>query len=252
MKIVASTRLNKAQRAMAESRVYGQTSEEIYKQAETTAAPATEDSAVGKRLVVVASSDKGLCGGVHSQLSKKVRQMQAESPEHFDIVVLGEKAKAKLSSVLGNDIVLSFSNVGKDIPTFAESLAIADEISKLDTDYAQTSVVYNGFKSALSFEPTVADAYNETSILASKELSQYEIEDDVLRNLAEFSLANVIHWGLVEGHACEIQARRSAMDNASNNASDMIGSYSILYNRTRQAVITNELVDIITGASSLE
>lgn len=68
----------------------------------------------------------------------------------------------------------------------------------------------------------------------------------------EYTLANQIMTAMAEGYAAEISARRNAMDNASKNAGDMINRYSILYNRTRQAVITNELVDIITGASSLE
>ena len=96
----------------------------------------------------------------------------------------------------------------------------------------------------------------------------YEMEDDVTKDLAEFALANAIYAALVEGHACEISARyapfrlklhgshhiissRNAMDNASKNAGDMISSLQLKYNRGRQAAITNELVDIITGASAL-
>lgn len=77
------------------------------------------------------------------------------------------------------------------------------------------------------------------------------MEDDVTKDLAEFSLANAIYATLVEGHACEQSARRNAMDNASKNALDMIGKLQMQYNRGRQASITNELVDIITGASAL-
>jgi F-type H+-transporting ATPase subunit gamma len=68
--------------------------------------------------------------------------------------------------------------------------------------------------------------------------------------LKEYALANTLYWALAEGHACEISARRNAMDNASKNAGDMITRFQILFNRTRQAVITTELVDIITGASA--
>lgn len=82
--------------------------------------------------------------------------------------------------------------------------------------------------------------------------SSFEIDDEVLGNLREYALANSLYWALAEGHACEISARRNAMDNASKNAGDMIGKFQILYNRTRQAVITGELVEIITGASASE
>jgi F-type H+-transporting ATPase subunit gamma len=82
--------------------------------------------------------------------------------------------------------------------------------------------------------------------------SSFEIDDSVLGNLREYALANSIYWALAEGHACEISARRNAMDNASKNAGDMIDKFQILYNRTRQAVITGELVEIITGAAASE
>jgi len=82
--------------------------------------------------------------------------------------------------------------------------------------------------------------------------SAFEIDDQVLGNLREYALANSLFWALAEGHACEQSARRNAMDNASKNAGDMISKFQILYNRTRQAVITGELVEIITGASASE
>lgn len=98
----------------------------------------------------------------------------------------------------------------------------------------------------------------------------FEADEDQIPNLREYALANSLYWALAEGHACEISARRNAMDvsqglvpllyfprpltiipqNASKNAGEMIGKYQILYNRTRQAVITNELVEIITGATA--
>lgn len=104
--------------------------------------------------------------------------------------------------------------------------------------------------------------------------SAFEVDEELLPNLREYSLANAIYWGLAEGHACEISARRNAMDvsasflcflwkggsvltriplqNASKNAGEMINKYQILFNRTRQAVITGELVEIITGATASE
>ena len=73
-----------------------------------------------------------------------------------------------------------------------------------------------------------------------------------MTNLKEYALANSLYWALAEGHACEISARRNAMDNASKNANEMLDKFTILYNRTRQAVITGELVEIITGAAASE
>ncbi|OAX81929.1 ATP synthase F1, gamma subunit [Emergomyces africanus] len=245
MKIVASTRLNKAQRAMADSRAYGQTSNAVFENAETKP---LEDK---KTLFVVASSDKGLCGGIHSGLSKATRRMIIDQPS-ADIVVLGEKAKAQLSRTNEKDLVLSFANVGKDIPTFSEAQAIADQIAQLPTDYASIKIIYNKFVNAQTYEPVIIEAYSEEAITQSPNISAFEIDDEALANLREYALANSLFWALAEGHACEISARRNAMDNASKNAGDMIQRFQILYNRQRQAAITGELVEIITGATASE
>ncbi|EAA29655.1 hypothetical protein GE21DRAFT_1420 [Neurospora crassa] len=245
MKIVASTKLNRAQRAMTESRGYGATSNEVFTSAETKPLEAEGK----KKLVVVCSSDKGLCGGVHSGLARFIRRRAATEPE-FDIVIIGEKAKAQLSRTNAKDIVLNFSGVGKDIPTFVEASAIADQITQLKGDYSSVEIVYNKFINATSYEPTVIEAFSEDAILASPNFSAFEVDEEVLGNLREYALANSLYWALCEGHACEISARRNAMDNASKNAGEMISKYQILFNRTRQAVITGELVEIITGATA--
>ncbi|CAG8976552.1 hypothetical protein HYALB_00010194 [Hymenoscyphus albidus] len=247
MKIVASTKLTRAQRAMTSSRQYGQTSNTVFDNAETKALEGENK----KTLIVVASSDKGLCGGIHSGMSKQVRRMLLEKPD-ADIVVLGEKCKAQLSRSNGRNIVLNFAGLGKDIPTFADAQAIADQISLLPTDYASIQIVYNKFINATSYEATPIEAFSEEAIANSPNFSAFEIEDETLGNLREYALSNSLYWALAEGHACEQSARRNAMDNASKNAGDMITKYQILFNRTRQAVITGELVEIITGAAASE
>jgi F-type H+-transporting ATPase subunit gamma len=83
-------------------------------------------------------------------------------------------------------------------------------------------------------------------------LALYEIEDHVLENFHQFLIANTVFWGLAEGFASEFSARRTAMENATKNAEEMVKKLTLTYNRSRQAVITNELCDIITGASALE
>ncbi|KZF25966.1 putative ATP synthase subunit gamma, mitochondrial [Xylona heveae TC161] len=247
MKIVASTKLTRAQKAMTESRSYGEASNTVFEKAETK--PLEGEGK--KTLIVVASSDKGLCGGIHSGLSKYTRAMLHNKPD-ADIVVLGEKCKAQLGRSNGKNIVLSFANVGKDVPTFADAQAIADQICLLPTDYASIQIVYNKFLNAQSYEPTPVEAFSEEAIKNSPNFAAFEIDDEVLSNLREYALANSLFWALAEGHACEQSARRNAMDNASNNAADMINKFQILFNRTRQAVITGELVEIITGAAASE
>ena len=172
MKIVASTKLTRAQRAMTNSRQYGQTSNEVFEQAETK--PLEGDDK--KTLIVVASSDKGLCGGIHSGLSKTVRKMLAEKP-NSEVVVIGEKCKAQLSRSSGKNIVLSFAGVGKDVPTFADAQAIADQIVLLPTDYSDIQIVYNKFINAQSYEATPIEAFSEEAITNSRKLLKPDIEE---------------------------------------------------------------------------
>ena len=163
MKIVASTKLTRAQRAMAESRTYGQTSNTVFEQAETK--PVEGEGK--KTLIVVCSSDKGLCGGIHSGMSRKTRKMLLEKPD-TDIIILGEKCKAQLSRSNGKNIVLSFAGIGKDVPTFADAQAIADQISLLPTDYASIQIIYNKFINATSYEPVEIEAFSEEAIANSR------------------------------------------------------------------------------------
>lgn len=257
MKIVASTKLTRAQKAMGDSRTYGQTSEKVFESAETKP---LDDK---KTLLVVCSSDKGLCGGIHSGLSRASRRILGEHPD-YDIAIVGEKCKAQLSRSNAKNIVLSFAGIGKDVPTFADAQAIADQICLLPEEYGSVKILYNKFINAQSYEATPIEAFSEEAITQSPNFASFEIDDEVLGNLREYSLANALFWALAEGHACEQSARRNAMDvrassgranlrmfanmvqNASKNAGDMISRFTILYNRTRQAVITGELVEIIT------
>ncbi|CAK4031381.1 ATP synthase subunit gamma, mitochondrial [Lecanosticta acicola] len=248
MKIVASTKLTKAQRAMEESRSYGKANSQVFEEAETKPLE-TENK---KTLLIVCSSDKGLCGGIHSGLTRATRRLLTEQPGDYELVVLGEKCKAQLSRSNAQDMALSFAGVGKDVPTFADAQAIADQVTLLPGDFSSIKILYNKFINAQSYEATVIEAFSEDAIKESPNFAAFEIDEEVLSNMREYALANSIYWALAEGHACEISARRNAMDNASKNAGDMIDKFQILYNRTRQAVITGELVEIITGAAASE
>ncbi|KAI1429959.1 ATP synthase F1 gamma [Xylaria sp. FL1777] len=248
MKIVASTKLTRAQRAMNESRKYGETSQEVFQSAETKPLEAEGK----KTLYIVCSSDKGLCGGIHSGLSRFMRRHLGPDHQAADLVLIGEKSRAQLSRTNGKDIALTFAGIGKDVPTFADAQAIADQVVQLPTEYSDIKIVYNKFINATAYEPAVVEAFSEEAIANSPNFSAFEVDEELLSNLREYALANSLYWALAEGHACEISARRNAMDNASKNANEMISKNQILFNRTRQAVITGELVEIITGATASE
>lgn len=165
MKIVASTKLTRAQRSMTESRKYGQTSNQVFESAETAPVEAAEDGK--KKLIVVCSSDKGLCGGIHSGMSRKIRALYAkEAP--FDLVIIGEKCKAQLQRTNASNIQLTFAGIGKDVPSFADAQAIADQIVMLPTEYTEVKLLYNKFINAQSYEPTFIEAFSEEAIAQSR------------------------------------------------------------------------------------
>lgn len=135
-----------------------------------------------------------------------------EKKPNSDLVVLGEKSKAQLSRSSGKNIQLSFAGAGKDVPTFTEAQAIADQISLLPTDYADVQILYNKFVNATSYEATPIEAFSEEAIRQSRtfpsslfptstlltrllaNFAAFEIDDEVLANLREYALANSIYW----------------------------------------------------------
>jgi F-type H+-transporting ATPase subunit gamma len=169
MKIVASTKLARAQKAMGDARSYGQTSNTVFEKAETKAI----EGEGKKTLIVVCSSDKGLCGGIHSGMSRKTRKMLLENPE-ADLVVIGEKCKSQLGRSNSKNIVLNFAGAGKNVPTFADSSAISDQIMLLPTEYASVQLIYNKFINATSYEPVVIEAFSEEAITQSRKCSTCE------------------------------------------------------------------------------
>lgn len=147
---------------MTESRTYGITSGTVFEKAETK--PAQGEGK--KSLLVICSSDKGLCGGVHSGMTRKTRRMLVEN-ENTDIVIIGEKCKAQLGRSNNKNIQLSFAGVGKDVPTFLDAASIADQITLLPGDYASVQIMFNKFINASSYEPILVDAYSAEAIAES-------------------------------------------------------------------------------------
>lgn len=208
--------------------------------------------------MIACSSDRGLCGAIHSSVSKFVKKAVIEAPT-AKVVVLGDKAKPQIARGARNNIVMSFNQIGKDIPTFTDALDVAQlllqkgdgESKSLIAESNDISVVYNAFRSVIAYETTTLTVPNEERLALMPNLAQYEYDSDILQAYSQFLLASQIFTGLVEGHASEMSAKRMAMENASKNSDEIVLALTMQYNRTRQAVITNELVDIITGASAL-
>jgi len=244
MKMIASTRLFKVQKNMNVARQYGKSSTAFFEYAGTKQIDKPE-----RKLAIAVTSDKGLCGGVHSSVSRKIKGDANQDPK-LEIVCIGDKSKVQLSRVHPGKILNTFSGIGARTPHYHEVSLIANEILKLGP-IDNINLVYNNFKTAISYETNYLPVYSLKSILASEKLDSYETEDTVLENFQEFSFVNSLYWAVMEGHASEISARRNAMDNATKNAGELISKLTIKFNRSRQASITTELIDIITGASAL-
>jgi len=125
------------------------------------------------KLFIVISSDKGLCGGIHSSVSKFTRRAIADKDHPVDsdspIMIIGDKSKAQLTRALPKNIALTFNQIGRDIPTFADAAGVADLIVKSDVKYDSIAIVYNKFVSSISYEAAVVEVQTETMLKESRE-----------------------------------------------------------------------------------
>jgi F-type H+-transporting ATPase subunit gamma len=185
--------------------------------------------------------------------------MQVANPEaEHSLVILGEKGKSQLQRDQGGKIAATFADTQKVRLTFPQTCSIAEEILKTDYDVAR--IVYNRFVSAISQKPTIATVLSPDALEKEAEsggsLDMYEIEGpgraELLQNLAEFNLATALYTAMLENNCSEQSSRMSAMENSTKNAGEMLGKLTLTYNRTRQASITTELIEIISGATALE
>ena len=130
----------------------------------------------GKRkLFIVVSSDKGMCGGIHSSVSKATRRAFAEKDSELDpaspIAVIGDKSKGQLSRTLSKNLFMTFNQIGRDVPTFADAAGVADLIIKSGAEYDSIAIVYNKFVSALSYESAIVEVETAEALKESGESS---------------------------------------------------------------------------------
>ena len=140
---------------------------------------ASAEDAGKRKLFIVISSDKGLCGGIHSSVSKATRRTIAEKDkveEDSPIMIIGDKSKAQLSRALPNNLVMTFNQIGRDIPTFADAAGVADLILTSGAKYDTIAIVYNRFVSAISYEPAIVEIEPETLLKESRKFPSRELE----------------------------------------------------------------------------
>lgn len=248
--MISAAKFAQASKAILPARAYGVGALGIYENVEMP--PTVKEGSV---LYVAVSSDRGLCGALHSSIGRQVKSDIAELPAGTEakIVTIGEKVKAFLQSSNANNMLLECKEIGRVPPTFADAAGIADQILKSGYSYDQGLIVYNWFKSAMSQIIKHQPMYTEDSLSKSPSMTVYDsVDEDVLKSFQEFQLANTLYYTVKENYTSEQGARMVSMDGATKNAGDIIERMALTYNRTRQAVITTELTEIISGMAALE
>jgi F-type H+-transporting ATPase subunit gamma len=216
-------------------------------------------------LIVVATSDRGLCGAFNSSIVRGarqfIRQLLADG-KTVKILCVGRKGRDQLRRDYAKLIVETIEDVGKRRLAFSDAERVTGRILKRfdDGDFDVCTVFYNRFRSAISqivtkqqLIPFQVEA-TQSPAASDDNLAVYEFEPDeeeILADLLPRNLAVQIYRALLENAASEQGARMTAMDNATRNAGDMIKKLSLQYNRTRQASITKELIEIISGAEAV-
>ncbi|MDA0675763.1 MAG: F0F1 ATP synthase subunit gamma [Proteobacteria bacterium] len=272
MKMVAASKLRRAQVAAEEARPFAERMERML--AALMASLPTLDGAppllagTGKdetHLLVVVTGDRGLCGGFNANAVREARRRARDlltRRKTVKILCIGRKARDLLRRDFADKIVASHIGIGGRGVQYAEAERIAGEITDRFAagEFDVCTVIYNRFKSAISQivtsqqmipapVPAVAEEEPAGAIKASYIMEPSE--EEILAELLPRNMAVQVFRYLLESNASEQGARMTAMDNASRNAADMIDELTMTYNRTRQAYITKELIEIISGAEAL-
>lgn len=246
MKMVSAAKYSRAERDLRQARPIGVGAKTFYDKAEVSAP--TEKP---EKLIVAVTSDRGLCGAVHTQVARQIRTEITENPEATKVICIGDKSRAILQRLFGKNIILVANEVGRRPPTFLDAAKIAEEASKFDFTFGK--IIYNRFKSVVSYTTTELPLFSQSAVAAAPKLTVYDsLDNDVIQCYMEFSTAALLFYALKEGACSEQSSRMTAMDNASKNAGEMIDKLTLTFNRTRQAVITRELIEIISGAAALQ
>jgi len=278
MKMVAAAKLRRAQEGAEAARPFASRMERMV--AAVAASIAGVEGAPkmlaghGKddiHLIVTCTADRGLCGGFNSSIARMVRNMTIRlkgGGKTVKILCVGRKGSDNLKRDLSANIIDTIEGIGKSSVEYVEATGIAEKISTMfDEDgFDVCTIVFNRFQSAMTQFPTAQqlipfaapdadDGAGDNKKTADEGPSPIFIfepeEQDILAELLPRNIGVQIFQALLESAASEHGARMTSMDNATRNAGEMIDKLSIVYNRTRQAAITTELVEIVSGAEAL-
>jgi len=274
MKMVAASKLRRSQEKAEAARPYSSRLEEMLA---SLASSATSGEGIIKLLtgtgndqnyiVVPVSADRGLCGGFNSSINRetfKLIKSLENDGKNVQLMPVGKKSRDFFNRVMKDQITESFVDLNVSNSGYDSALQISNKLQELyfDGKFDKCILVYNKFKSVISQEVTqqqlipldISNSSNEenTDDIVSKAIYDYEPDEEtILKDLLPKNVSIQIFKVLLESDAGEHGARMAAMDNATRNAGEMIDSLTLKYNRTRQAFITKELIEIISGAESI-
>jgi F-type H+-transporting ATPase subunit gamma len=247
MKMIAAVKYARSERELKPARPYGEGAQVFYERTELAKAEKKPQN-----LLVLISSDRGLCGAIHSSIARMVRHDLNDVSEDYKVVVVGDKARGMLQKQFGKNFLFAVTQVGKRPPTFEDATNIAQGILESGYTFNQGDIYYNKFRSVVSYKTTKMPFFNTPVVAGSEKMGVYDsIDADVVQSYVEYSLASLIYYALKESNTSEQSSRMTSMDAATKNAGEMIDKMTLLFNRTRQAVITKELIEIISGAAAL-
>jgi F-type H+-transporting ATPase subunit gamma len=268
MQMVAAAKLRRAQDAAEASRPYSERFNSVL--ASLAASVGNSESAplllrgTGKQdvhLLVVMTAERGLCGGFNSSIAKLARNYATklkDSGKQIKIITVGKKGRDAIKRDLGQYFVehVDLSEFKSIKYTNAQSIAKALLARFDDNEYDVATIFYSKFVNVVTQIPTtqqiIPATFDDQSSTSDTTIYDYEPDEEtILADLLPRGVATQIFSALLENGASEQGARMSAMDNATRNAGDMIDKLTIEFNRSRQAVITNELIEIISGAEAL-
>lgn len=270
MKMVAAAKLRRAREAAENARPYAERMERMVTSlAQGVADPENAPKLLvgtGKEnthLIVVATGDRGLCGGFNSSITRSTRatiRKLIEEGKTVKLLPVGRKSREQLKTEFGHLFAGGFENLSKGKLTYDKTEGIVEKILTLFEagEFDVCRVVYNHFKSPIvqvvTHQQLIPLPLPQTEEKAVEGASLYEYEPDEEAILADLLPRNIgvqIFKALLENAASEQGARMTAMDNATRNAGEMIDALTLQYNRSRQAAITKELIEIISGAEAL-
>ena len=267
MKMVAAAKLKKAQDIAIDARPYTERMKSIIESLKNnllTEFPTPSlISGTGKNdttLLIVCSADRGLCGGFNSSVikySKEVAKKITKNGGKVSFMFIGKKAGNAMKREFKNDTLDIFSEVANPTIDFNLVQKIRDKLIQYFNEnyFDRCFLIYTKFKSAISQEVVktqIIPLKNESDSSDEKRSYDFEpSEEEILQEIVPNNIATQIFTGLLESLASEHGARMTAMDNATRNANDKIDDLTMFYNRSRQAVITKELIEIISGAEAI-